>query len=159
MADLPGGEQTINRRRSSSASGVDRLSSTLGENGLPIGNPGESNIQGGCRTVSDPNLLLNQGSYHDSPWGLGNTTVLSQRNRNADGVRTQILNDFNALKRKALIWESQIEKQEFSAEERDREYDRMILEVIRISSEALCNSVDRFTCSEIRNLKANLERS
>ena len=33
------------------------------------------------------------------------------------------------------------------------------MEVTRISSEALCNSVDRFTCSEIRNLKTKLERS
>ena len=159
MDDQPGGERTITRRRSSSTSGSDRLCSTLGENGLPIGNPGESNIHGGHRAVSDPNLLLNQGSYNDSPWGLGNTTVLSQRNKDADGIRTQILNDFNALKRKTLIWESQIEKQEISAAERDRVYDRMMEEVTRVSAEALCNSVDRFTYSEIRNLKTRLERS
>ena len=159
MDDQGRGGRQIERRRSSSTSGVDRLSSTLEDEGLPIGNPGESNIRGEDRTVSDPNLFVSQGSFSDSPWGLDNLTNLLHRNRGTDGVRTQILSDFNALKRETFIWEGRIEENNITNQERNQWYEQLISEITRISAEAICNSVDRSTYSEIRGLKERIERS
>ena len=105
------------RRRSTSESGAgERLSSTLDEYGDPPGSLLESNIRLEPRSRSNQNLTVLRGSYYESPIGLGSGTgtLFDGRVSTADGVRAQILAEFNALKLRTDLWERQLSEQELT---------------------------------------------
>ena len=158
MADPVRGGYTNNRRRSSSESGTQRLSSTLDDNGTPLDTLMESNIRMENRFPSVPNVS-SRGAYDETPLGQGQGTSLLGRTARMDGIHAQILEDFRAIKTRTAIWENQVEMNEISKSESDLIYDRLRREIATLSSDALCNLVNKSTYGEIRSLKDRIDRT
>ena len=150
------------RRRSTSESGAgERLSSTLDEYGDPPGSLLESNIRLEPRSRSNQNLTVLRGSYYESPIGLGSGTgtLFDGRVSTADGVRAQILAEFNALKQRTDLWERQLSEQELTKADSELIANHLQQAITKLSLDAVCNRSDRFTSSEIKNLKDRIART
>ena len=146
------------RRRSSSESRTGRLNSTLDENGTSLISFGESNINVDQRSPSVPNLLSTRRAVDASRGHQGGRNPQGG-SRDVNRVHIQVVDDLEVLKEKFNQWKAKLETLQISRDDRNKEFNDLHKQIIKLAQDALCSSIDRSVYSEIRTMKENLERA